>query len=82
LVVGRFMRGGRAILLAVNVGAAPYDGALTASDPAAWRIADPDTGGIERARAADTGALAISLPPRAARILIGPPVLDGDDASS
>lgn len=76
LVVGRFARDGRTILLAVNVGAARYDGALTAPDPADWRIADPGTGRIERARAAQVDRLTISLPPRAARILIGPAAVE------
>ncbi len=82
LVVGRFTREGWTILLAVNVGAARYDGTLTAPGAADWWIADPDTGRIERARASGVGRLTISLPPRAARILVGPRTVDGNDASS
>jgi hypothetical protein len=72
LVVGRFVREGRRMVVVVNVGTARYDGGLTAGNPGSWHVADPHAGSVERARATGTGDVAISLPPRGARILIGP----------
>jgi len=72
LVVGRFVRDGRNMVLVVNVGTARYDGSLTAQSPARWHVADPHTGRMERARTTDAGGIRLSLPPGGARILIGP----------
>ncbi len=73
VVVGRFTRSGRDMVLAVNVGKASYDGAITAREAAQWIAADPTTGTLEPVKVDRQGRIALSLPPRAARILIGPP---------
>jgi hypothetical protein len=73
LVVGRFARDGRAMLLIVNVGGKAYGGAVTAPHPGRWLTADPDTGKVSQAKVAQDGQVAVSLPPRGATILIGPP---------
>jgi len=72
IVVGRFMRTGRQMVLVANVGGAGYDGAVTARDAAKWIVGDPATGTIGPVEADGQGRIALSLPPRAARILIGP----------
>jgi hypothetical protein len=72
IVVGRFTRAGRRMVLAVNVDGATYDGAMTARDAAQWTIGDPATGTMEPVRTDEQGRIVLSLPPRATRILIGP----------
>lgn len=46
IVVGRFTRAGREMLLVVNVGGAGYDGAVAARDAAGWTVADPANGTV------------------------------------
>lgn len=72
IVVGRFTRAGREIVLAVNVGNAAYDGAMTARDAAQWIVGDPATGAVGPANMDQQGRISLSLPPRAAWILTGP----------
>ncbi|UCG47894.1 MAG: hypothetical protein JSU94_20745 [Phycisphaerales bacterium] len=72
VIIGRFTREGREILLVVNVGAKSYNGKITIENPASLFIADPATGRIAKAKADDTGPIALSLPPRASLLLIGP----------
>ncbi len=72
IVVGRFTRAGREIVVVVNVGRADYNGAMTARDAAKWIVGDPAAGTIEPVKADQQGRIALSLPPRAARIVIGP----------
>jgi hypothetical protein len=72
IVVGRFTRTGREMVLVVNVGGAGYNGAITARDAARWIVADPAAGTIGPVEVDAQGRIVLSLPPRAARILIGP----------
>jgi hypothetical protein len=71
IVVGRFTRAGREIVLAVNVGGAAYEGAVTARDAARWIVCDPATGTMGPVKADGQGQIVLSLPPRAARVFIG-----------
>ncbi|MBN1508530.1 MAG: hypothetical protein JW955_16900, partial [Sedimentisphaerales bacterium] len=71
IVVGRFARAGREMILVVNVGSASYGGAMTARDAAKWTIADPVAGTVEPVRVSPQGQIVLSLPPRTARIFIG-----------
>jgi len=73
IVVGRFARAGRAVILVVNVGGAGYDGVMMARDAAKWIVGDPATGTIGPVEADRQGRIVLSLPPRATRILVGPP---------
>ncbi len=72
IVVGRFTRAGRQIVLVVNVGGAGYNGVMTAPDAAKWIAGDPGTGTIGRVEVDGQNRILLSLPPRASRILIGP----------
>lgn len=72
IVIGRFMRTGRQIVLVVNVGGAGYDGAMTAPDATQWIAGDPASGMMEPVKVNGQGRISLSLPPRAARILVGP----------
>jgi hypothetical protein len=81
LVVGRFVREGRKVVLVVNSGTTRYDGRLTACNPGSWYVADPRTGSMEPARVTSAGGVAVSLPPCGARILIGPAPAHADGIS-
>jgi hypothetical protein len=81
IVVGRFTRAGRQIVLVVNVGGADYNGAITAPDAAKWIVGDPAGGTIGPAEVDGQGRIALSLPPRAARILVGPSRPAGGEVS-
>lgn len=72
IVVGRFARDGRDLVLVVNVGTAPCDCEISASQAGGWIVADPATGTMEPASAERPRWISLSLPPRATRILIGP----------
>ncbi|MBW8040756.1 MAG: hypothetical protein FVQ85_12230 [Planctomycetes bacterium] len=72
IIVGRFVRDGRYILLIVNVGAKPYIGAVAAQNSAQWLVAEPDSGHLERSKVAEAGQISVSLAPRGAVMLIGP----------
>jgi hypothetical protein len=72
IIVGRFVRDGRDILLVVNVASKPYTGAVTAKNAAEWLVAEPASGRIDRAKVNKTGQITVSLPPRGAVLLIGP----------
>jgi len=72
IVVGRFTRAGREIVLAVNVGGAAYEGAMTARDAVQWTVGDPLAGTVGPVRTDQAGQMALSLPPRATRVFIGP----------
>jgi len=68
IVLGRFLRDGREMLLLVNVGRQPYSGALTGCDSAAWAALNPATG-----LAVETGPRGpwrIALAPRQALLLV------------
>jgi len=72
IVVGRFVRDERDILLVVNVGAKPYIGEVTAKNAADWLVAEPGSGRLEQVRVVEAGQISISLPPRGSVLLIGP----------
>jgi hypothetical protein len=73
VVVGRFTRDGREMLLVVNVGTRPYTGKVAAKNEAGWLVADPASGKIERAKTDGTGEIVLSLPSYSTVLLIGPP---------
>jgi len=75
IVLGRFRRDGREILMMVNVSSEPYHGGISCRKSAAWLAADPGTGRIDRA-ITDAGKVKISLKPRSAIFLIGTPLTE------
>ena len=72
IIVGRFVRDERDILLVVNVAAKPYTGAVKAVRAAEWVVAEPAGGRLEQAKVDEAGRIAVSLPPRGSVLLIGP----------
>ena len=72
IIVGRFVRDERDILLVVNVASKPYIGAVAAKNAAKWVVAEPAGGRLERAKVDEAGQVTVSLPPRGAVLLIGP----------
>ncbi|MBN2271213.1 MAG: hypothetical protein JXN61_11405 [Sedimentisphaerales bacterium] len=72
VVVGRFTRGWREIVLIVNVGGESVEATITAPQAAQWLRADPGSGRIKAVRAAGPDKIAVSLGRRCAVILIGP----------
>jgi hypothetical protein len=73
LVVGRFVRDGREILLLVNVGGKPYDGRLSLNGkPETWTLADPATGQVTAAKPAGAAEVSLALPANSAVLAIGP----------
>ena len=70
IVLGRFRRDGREILILVNVSSEPYNGEIACRKSEAWLAADPGTGRIDRATT-DAGKVTVSLKPRSAIFLIG-----------
>jgi len=72
IIVGRFIRDERNILLVVNVSSRPYTGAVKAATAAEWITAEPSSGRLERAKVTEAGQIAVTLPPRGALLLIGP----------
>lgn len=72
LVLGRFVRDGRELILVVNVGTETLDRKISAPGAAKWVVADPASGSIEPSRLENAHWIAISLPPKAARVLVGP----------
>lgn len=73
VVVGRFTRAGRAMVLVVNVGSTACRGSMAARHAVAWIVADPASGAMTDAEIDDDGDIVLSLAPRGTRILIGPP---------
>jgi hypothetical protein len=72
IVVGRFVRGWKDILLIVNVAAKEYNGAVTAENASAWLAADPASGRIVPVATDSNGNIVLSMPPRTALLLVGP----------
>jgi hypothetical protein len=72
IVVGRFERDERYILLVVNVAAKSYTGAVRVEKAAEWLVAEPGSGQVERAKVTEAGRIAVSLPPRGAVLIISP----------
>ncbi len=72
IVIGRFTRDGREILLVVNVGAQSYSGKISIQNPESWLAADPATARITKAESDQTGQVPLSLTTLASILLIGP----------
>lgn len=73
IIVGRFSRQGREILIFVNVGSEPYSGRISGGNSVQWLIAHPDSGQIERITTDESGRMAISVPSHGVILLIGNP---------
>ena len=74
IVLGRFRRDGREILILVNVFSEPYQGGISYRKSAGWLAADPGTGRIGKAVIDAEGKIKISLKPHSAIFLIGIPL--------
>lgn len=72
VVLGRFVRAGRAVLVLVNVGAADYTGELNTATPGNWTRLDPASGAVAVLTAPANGALPLALAGRQTAILIEP----------
>ncbi len=72
IVIGRFTRDSRDLVLVVNVGTASCDVEVSAPQAGKWIVADPATGRMESVSTDRPGWLSLSLSSRAARVLIGP----------
>jgi hypothetical protein len=72
LVLGRFVRAGRAVLLVVNVGSTDYAGELSTAAAGSWTRLDPASGAIDVVTVPTNGTLRLALGPRQALVLIGP----------
>ena len=78
VVVGRFTRASRELLVVVNVGTEACECTISAPDAAKWLVADPATGTIGPVRVSGQDRISVSLPGRATRVFIGPaPAGDG-----
>lgn len=73
IIVGRFSRQGRDILIIVNVAGESYSGRISGKNSARWLIAHPDNGQIERITTDELGRMAISVPSHGVILLIGEP---------
>ncbi len=87
MVVGRFVRADRAMVVVVNVSTEAYNGPVTAPGAAPWIAADPATGALERITSDEQDRVPLSLAPRRTLVLVGPsgsaPVrADTDDKES
>ncbi len=73
IVLGRFRRDGRDVLLALNTADKLYQGRVSLGGGArSWLLADPATGEIREETTDDHGKVELSLKGRAAVLLIGP----------
>jgi hypothetical protein len=70
IVIGRFSRGSRDILVVVNVAAKPYVGAIILGDDTQWLIAHPDSGRIERVSTNQSREVPLAVPSRGAILLV------------
>jgi hypothetical protein len=73
IALGRFVRDGRRIVLAVNVGTTAYDGELLVGNSDNWHALDPSTGAIRMAEVKAAGRLRLHLDRRQAMVLVHPP---------
>jgi hypothetical protein len=71
IILGRFRRDGREILILVNVSSEPYNGDISCRKTDEWLAADPGTGRIEKVATNAAGKVKISLKPRSAIFLMG-----------
>ena len=73
IIVGRFSRQGRNILMLVNVDSDSYSGRISGKNSEQWLIAHPDSGQIERITTDESAMMAISIPSHSVILLIGNP---------
>lgn len=74
VVVGRFERQGRSILLLVNVANEAYTGIARLESSPVWWLANPNSGEIVAADEVKPGKYRVSLPPQGSIFLVaGPP---------
>ncbi|MBN2312424.1 MAG: hypothetical protein JXM79_00755 [Sedimentisphaerales bacterium] len=73
IVVGRFTRNGRDILVVVNVATESYAGDISVGHDKRWLVAYPDNGKIESIKTENSNKIALSLPPRGVVLLISGP---------
>jgi hypothetical protein len=81
LVMGRFVREGRELIVVVNVGAGPCERTMSAENAAKWVVADPSTGTIGAVQTQGRDRIVVSLPGRASRVFIGPARRDASDGT-
>ncbi len=72
VVLGRFAREGRELLLLVNAGGRDYAGEVAVAGKGAWRRADPATGVVQPCGPGQDGGIPVSIPKHAATLLVGP----------
>ena len=70
IVLGRFRRDGREVLLLVNVAREAYQGVLAGSQGKTWLELDPANGSTRQADADAQGAVSLRLAPRESRLLV------------
>ncbi|MEN6576161.1 MAG: hypothetical protein ABFD90_07445 [Phycisphaerales bacterium] len=71
IVIGRFSREGRDILIVVNVAAEPYEGAISLGADVRWLMAHPESGRIEQLVTDPSGQATLAIPPRGTLLLVG-----------
>ncbi|NQT40469.1 MAG: hypothetical protein HQ581_23445 [Planctomycetes bacterium] len=71
IVLGRFTRDGREIVLVVNVGSQAYEGRLSVPASGDWLSLDPASGAVERAEVDEKGDIPLVLKGRQTRLLVG-----------
>lgn len=72
IILGRFTRGSREILLLVNVGTPPYKGEVSVRPAGTWWRADLATGIVKREEVSGQNGITVSLPANATIVLVGP----------
>lgn len=70
VVLGRFVREGRRVLLLGNVSPGPYSGHLTTGDWGTWQVMDPATGKIQSTPTDRAGRVRLELAARQAVLMV------------
>ncbi len=70
LVLGRFVRDRRRVLLMLNAATTPYSGRLDSASPGAWTVLNPASGEISPATKDGEGRITIELGSRQALLLV------------
>ena len=70
IVLGRYLREGRQILLVLNVGQDAYQGTLAMDSPGTWFLLDPATGATERVTTDPSGRVELGLSGRQTTLLV------------
>jgi hypothetical protein len=70
IVLGRFLRDGRQILLMLNVAQDAYRGRLTTDSPGAWLLLNPATGAVQPVATDPSGHVKLELAARQAVLLV------------